>query len=340
VLSHLWITQFGMLAHTGALGFWMNWIIYSHFAVDVFIVLSGYCLILPVARAGELRGGAFDFVRRRARRILPPCYAALTLATAIYTLTHLHKPFPWIALLGNIFLVQDAVQRWNVFDSPLWSVAVEWRIYFLFPAIAWLLRRHGRIAVLAATAAVAYALTAAVFTWRLDLFMSSPWYLFLFAMGVCAGWTAVQPHLELRRWALASWGFALVALVLVWRNPMTNTEGADFGRHLPLIDTALGAAVALALISLHRHPHGRVRMLLSTAPLVRLGGMSYSLYLIHLPILQSLSILLRALHLPWAHSPFIRLAILAVVGLPIVWAATVWFYHTVERRFLTVKRTP
>ncbi|MEO7717266.1 MAG: acyltransferase, partial [Capsulimonas sp.] len=148
VLSHLWVTQFGMLAHQGALGLWMNWIIYSHFAVDVFIVLSGYCLILPVARAGELRGGALDFFRRRARRILPPCYAALTLAAAIYALTHLHKPFPWVALLGNLLLVQDAVQRWNMFDSPLWSVAVEWRIYFLFPAIVWLLKRHGRIAVL------------------------------------------------------------------------------------------------------------------------------------------------------------------------------------------------
>jgi peptidoglycan/LPS O-acetylase OafA/YrhL len=50
-------------------------------SVQVFIVLSGYCLMLPVAQAaGTLKGGLSVFVRRRAIRILPPYFAMLTIA--------------------------------------------------------------------------------------------------------------------------------------------------------------------------------------------------------------------------------------------------------------------
>src|SRR4051812_10624228 len=51
---------------------------HGHFAVAVFIVLSGYCLMRPVARdaSRQIRGGTLAYLRRRAWRILPPYYAA------------------------------------------------------------------------------------------------------------------------------------------------------------------------------------------------------------------------------------------------------------------------
>ena len=327
-----------MNAHPGVMGALTNWTLYSHLAVDIFIVLSGYCLILPVARAGELRGGARDFFLRRARRILPPCYAALAIAVLIYLFLHPGRSFPWIALLGNVFLVQDAVLRWNVFDSPLWSVAVEWRIYFLFPALVRLLKRHGRAAVLAASAALGYALTAAVFTWRMDFLLSCPWYLFLFSMGVCAGWTAAHSE-RAGRWDLAFWIFASVTAGLLWRYPITPEGGADFGRHMPLIDAFAGAAVATGLLSLHTRPAAMIRRALSAPPLVRAGQMSYSLYLIHLPTLLLLGHLLNTIGAPWLRAPLSRVAALTAVGLPLIAAATWGFYNTVERRFLMGKKS-
>src|SRR5689334_14181642 len=61
-----------------ALHLFTGWLYHGHFAVDVFIVLSGFCLMLPVVRGdGTLRGGAKRFFRRRARRILPTYYGAL-----------------------------------------------------------------------------------------------------------------------------------------------------------------------------------------------------------------------------------------------------------------------
>src|SRR5579871_2999498 len=52
---------------------------HGHYAVAVFIVLSGFCLMRPVLRnpSHGLPGGFLAYVGRRARRILPAYYAAL-----------------------------------------------------------------------------------------------------------------------------------------------------------------------------------------------------------------------------------------------------------------------
>src|SRR5262245_17117716 len=53
----------------------------GHLSVAVFIVISGFCLALPVVKNGdELRGGVLAFLKRRAWRILPPYYAAMALS--------------------------------------------------------------------------------------------------------------------------------------------------------------------------------------------------------------------------------------------------------------------
>src|SRR5258708_40112679 len=55
-----------------------GWLQFCHVSVGVFIVLSGFCLMLPVARSSDrqLPGGLGQYFVRRARRILPPYYAA------------------------------------------------------------------------------------------------------------------------------------------------------------------------------------------------------------------------------------------------------------------------
>src|SRR5437763_1776287 len=47
---------------TYLLTFWMR---FGHYAVDIFIVLSGYCLMLPVMKSSErqLRGGFWAFIK-------------------------------------------------------------------------------------------------------------------------------------------------------------------------------------------------------------------------------------------------------------------------------------
>src|SRR4051812_26575815 len=87
VVHHCWIRG-GLVARPGLEGLATNWMLYGHLAVNFFIVLSGFCLMIPVARTQRLAGGVLDFYARRARRILPPYYAILLIGLVLVVATH------------------------------------------------------------------------------------------------------------------------------------------------------------------------------------------------------------------------------------------------------------
>ena len=120
-------------------------------AVVFFIVLSGFCLTLPVAQTLALPRGPLDFYLRRARRILPPYFACLLVS--IILIWALIGPDPvtlwadtgtlsWRGIWTHLLLVQDIAGDRSI-NYPLWTIAVEWRIYFLLPVLLWAWRRWG-----------------------------------------------------------------------------------------------------------------------------------------------------------------------------------------------------
>lgn len=336
VLSHLWIIPCGLAVRDDWLGLLTNWTLYSHFAVDVFIVLSGFCLILPVARDGRLAGGAVPFFRRRARRILPPFYAALVLSILAFlagqTLNHKLLQLSLPAVLANIFLLQDILLPLNLFNGPFWSIAVEWRIYFLFPLLVWVLRRHGKRGVLTVAVLLGGALTLGLMRLHPEMRMACPWYLLLFAAGLCAGSVSVQRPCRRERLLCGAAGGTSFALLagLVHAHPVTNRGGSDFGAWLPLLDITAGVGAAAALLILSRLP--RSVPLLSGRPLVTLGTFAYSLYLVHLPCLVLGNTLLTVLQPSW-HPPLLHVGVLLCL-LPFVVGFARLFYLAFEKPFL------
>ena len=337
VISHLWIIPFGMNAHDGWLGRLTNWTLYSHFAVDVFLVVSGFCLVLPVTRSGGLEGGAWTFFRRRARRILPPFYAALGLSVAamlgIQRLEHHALSVSTPALLANALLAQDLLPDWNVVNGPFWSIAVEWRIYWVFPLLVWLLLRGGRRRVLAAAALAGGMITLALLRWRHDMLLASPWFLLLFAAGLCAGSLSAQPPRRGERaWCERVGLISLAtAAALVHAHPITLGGGKDFGDWLPVIDAVVGVGAAAGLLWVSRSP--RRLPLLSIKPLAGLGSWSYSIYLIHMPCLLLLDALVTA-YGPAQWDPLHHVFVLALL-LPLVLGAARLFFLAFERPFLS-----
>jgi peptidoglycan/LPS O-acetylase OafA/YrhL len=87
----------------------------------------------------------------------------------------------WISFLG----LQDIIRPSKVPDYPVWSIAVEWHLYFFFPLLFWLVkRRFGRTIVL-----VSAALATAVLwiPWdRVPYQGFPPQFAFLFALGIVA----------------------------------------------------------------------------------------------------------------------------------------------------------
>ena len=192
VIHHLWQFQFGTGARETLFGRFTNWLLYGHFAVDLFIVLSGFCLMLPVLSAGSLKGGALSFLKRRARRIFPPYLVSLLVFTVIALLiqrdTAIDPHRLMRALVVNLLLFQDVIANQNIFNESSWSVALEWKIYFAFPAMLMVWRKWGigGMTFFSMLLAAGYLGFVRALHPHMTLGHTCPWYFLLFDFGVCA----------------------------------------------------------------------------------------------------------------------------------------------------------
>lgn len=305
--------------------------------------------MLPVSRSRSLRGGWQTFYKSRARRILPPLYAAIAFGLAI-TVAHgvAHGTLPsFKTVLFNLLLLQDLVQSCNVLDSPLWSVALEWKIYFLFPVFVWLWLRFGSRAVLLVSAVIGYGLTgilSAVYP-SLYLPLSCPWYVFLFGMGMAATDFAVRgsriDSAQPPQWLVPAlfWASLACLAMMLHHWPVTSAgESVLYVPHLPIIDTAAGAAAAFALVMLSRKAMRQERSLpitlLSWPPLVFVGTIGYSVYPIHILIIY------RIRNFLLAHLPVHQALVVIVLDLVITVGAAYLFHRVFERPFMSKPGRP
>ena len=283
---------------------------FGRYAVDMFIVLSGYCLMLPAIRgAGGMKGGFGGYIRRRARRILPPYYAALAISLLVIWLVH-----PWRAsvrdyneiawnlpgagdLLAHILLVHNLVNAWShSINAPMWSVATEWQIYFLFPLL--LLPLWKRLGVVAAVAAAFLLGLAADGLTPSGLGGAAPWLLGLFALGMMAAVVnfSTEPLVEFFREKIP-WGAVTLVLTITLAVVGTIIRGW-FHDHPQPIDSLFGvAAMSLIICSAKANlsvipSHPWLLKILNGRFTVVLGAFSYSLYLTHRPMLDIATLLL------------------------------------------------
>ena len=327
---------------------------FGHFAVAVFIVLSGYCLMLPAAQSPQkrLRGSFWEYLWRRAKRILPPYYAAVALFLLVAALrpSLAHSgdvcwgmalpAFDKGVLLSHLLLVHNLSTDWSLrIAPPLWSVAVEWQIYFFLPLLVAVWRRAG-IGVVVLIAFVAGSTPHFLFHGKMDT--AGLHYIGLFALGAGAAVgnfsdAASLLSTGLRKFSLVIGGIALTISLLLLLRFQTWCW-----LNLWLIDWLIGVAVASLLFSLTAHLQNAKKQetsfyqyplllrFLMSKPVTTLGLFSYSLYLLHFPFLGLLHIRL----LQENFSPEVRLLCLFGVGIPLCLGSAYLFYLVVERPFL------
>jgi peptidoglycan/LPS O-acetylase OafA/YrhL len=266
----------------------------GHLAVAVFIVVSGFCLTLPVVKnEGELRGGTKAFLWRRARRILPPYYAAVALCLLLIW-TVMGKPTgtlwdvpiraTWVSVVAHVILVQDLFATSHI-NYVFWSIATEWQIYWLFPLLVWLWRRYGAIVAVSMALLVGYALRLGLADTR--VVRSSPHFIGLFALGMLAAYLARSTghgYEKLREripWgAVALSAFAIdAALCGAWG----WSRSVD---RFYILDLFTGIGAMALLVHTSGPTPRRATDVLAWKPLVVIGTFSYSVYLIHAPLIQ------------------------------------------------------
>jgi peptidoglycan/LPS O-acetylase OafA/YrhL len=323
-------------------------LVFGRFSVDIFIVLSGFCLMLPVLRSatGSLRGGLIGYLKRRAWRILPPYYAALGLSLLLIVLVpglqqtaNVHwdvvlPAFDTDTLLSHLLLVHNLSPDWAYkINHVFWSVATEWQIYFIFALVllpAW--QRFGPLAAVSGAFAIGL-LPHYLFDGWLD--SARFWYLGLFALGMIAAEVSVSsgklPEWLRTRIPWATLSILLFALVVAATLSKWTIEPW-------LTDTIVGASTACILIFCSwqvqkSHPHLLLRFL-ELPWIVMMGEFSYSLYLTHAPVLALVHIPLLNNH----YSSDTRLLLLCFIATPLSVLVAYLFHRVFELPFLYVKR--
>jgi peptidoglycan/LPS O-acetylase OafA/YrhL len=262
--------------------------IYGHLAVVVFIVLSGFSLALAPARHGWRVGSLRTYAHRRAWRILSAYWPALAFSIGMALWV---APQPGEADPSARTVVVYGLLLQDVFGAPspngaFWSIAIEAQLYVLLPVLVVICRRRGPFPMVAVVLIPALVIgTLAPFVAAVDLFSRfSPQLAVGFAVGIAAAAAAQRP--TSRYTMLAALG-AVPPLVLV------VTAGSVWSiEHIFWVDLAVTVPVAFLLVALRNAEAPRLGRLLDIRPVRALGGYSYSLYLVHAPIVVAVGTLL------------------------------------------------
>ena len=264
--------------------------------VDVFFVISGFLITSLLCR--ELKEtGQISIVRfygRRMRRIAPALIftcIATSVAAQFVLLPHELERFnlSLLATLGfvaNIFFWSEIGYFSAAADQQpllhMWSLAVEEQYYVVFPLALWAcVRWLGWRATVILIAGCVLG-SAALHAWGAVAMSSASFYLTPFrvwellagALLATAGsrWAILVPAV---RTGLGVIGAGLVVVPMVSFDPLAAPS---------VFPVTLAAVVGTCMIIL-AGPQSAVGKLLSLRPVVGIGLISFSLYLVHQPIL-------------------------------------------------------
>jgi peptidoglycan/LPS O-acetylase OafA/YrhL len=132
-----------------AAGGWMRFIfLQGCHGVDLFFVLSGFCLAYPTLQRANRGQASFDWMQyasRRLVRIVPPYYIALALLTLAFLIFR-SVPGAMPGVNGLQIMKQALfIDGGTRFLNPsFWTLPIEFRWYFLFPFALWLWTRSPR----------------------------------------------------------------------------------------------------------------------------------------------------------------------------------------------------
>ena len=252
-------------------------------AVDMFLVLSGFILLHVYQQHFIARGlaGSRGFFIARLARTYPLHLVTLVAIAILELLTGFRGRLPNLGdFIANLLMVH--VLDGNTYNYPSWSISAEYACYFAFPLLATVrARARGAFDHLLP---LALLVALPTFQWQLGRF------------AIDTGWPAV-----IRCWM--SFGLGMVVFGWAerfpasrWSNTVTTGLVVLFLAAYGASGIELAAVLAMALIvrlavtlrwERWNTSAGRV--------LVGLGLISYSLYLVHIPVFYVMVLVLQSL---------------------------------------------
>lgn len=318
----------------------LAWLPHGYVGVELFFFISGYIISFPFLAGRPPSLGRFYL--RRVYRLEPPYLIAMVGAFLALTLSG-YRPTDALSFRGDIPLWQSLAASLvylhgiifgvpSTLNPPAWSLEVEIQFYLLSPflLLAYLRAPSRRARMAMATAlAIAFVLLSC---WldttygrygfhRLSLVGHAP----AFILGVVmSDYALAERPFQAPAKARFDAGMLGGAVLLLgaglyeWRHDFATGVVRDMAKLAGMVLLYFGAARGL-----------RGRRWLGAAPIALIGGMCYSIYLVHLIVMQAASVVLAQL----GPMPGMPAAFLVAFGVlvPLGIAAGFIFYVAVER---------
>ncbi|HXP06214.1 MAG TPA: acyltransferase [Stellaceae bacterium] len=271
-------------------------------AVVLFFVLSGFVL------SQTIHPDSFDFLKyglRRLFRLMPALWVAIAFAVAANFA--LDQPVDWGAAFQATYFADFHI------DPPLWSLNVEFYLsVFLLPVLALATPRLGTVGNL--------LLQAALFGYFLKTGLMS--YAYLFHLG-CLIPTIGQWSIVKIRENSVILAIVISSVLFFVSNIAVEMSPADYftyGLALAAMPSFLAVSYLVAI------EDGAVPRFMRTGPVRFIGRISYSVYILHWPVIHIVLKFIQA-----------QIGVLLVATLATIAAATICYYG-VELPFITLGR--
>ena len=323
-IAALWVLIFhiaegGQIAALQAvLPSWVNLTVFKfgHFGVPIFFVLSGFVIALSINDDRVTLRYIGRFALRRAIRLDLPYWASIAITLAFVAIKARMLPQENVPIatvpqvLAHLFYLQEFL-GYREINAVFWTLCYEVQFYLMFCALIGLAQAFRRTEADQWPLAIVFALTAVV---------SIIWPL--------------TPSLDVRGLALPNWhGFLLGAFVYWTLKGRMSTGGvalystALLGMFAVTRDSFTLVCLATATLILLVGRADRLRMWLSGSTLQFLGRISYSIYLLHLPVVGAAFFVLNKL-LP--RTPAMDL-LAGLIVIAVTCGAAQLFWWVVER---------
>lgn len=284
----------------------------AELSIQGFFVISGALVYGSLTRSS----GVADYAGKRLRRLYP-AYIVVVLVPALVALVLCPLAVKSVAayvganLVFLNFLSPDLPglfegQRFTAVNGALWTLKIEVMFYLVLPLLGWLVARVGRwkwvllgAVYVAAEVWRAYWLAGdGMYDMQIARQLPGQMSFFVVGMGIWLLWDRLKPAPWIFLWG----GVAIVALTF-WSEALMPLRG-------------IGLGLAIIALAFGRGPR------VNTA---RYGDVSYGLYIVHFPVVQTLiAVGAFALH------PAFGLAASCAIVLALSFA----MWHLIEKRAL------
>ncbi|MEO5969459.1 MAG: acyltransferase [Bdellovibrionia bacterium] len=282
-----------LCAHTGLL-------VGGVLGVDIFFVLSGFLITSKLSQEWDLTGSISfkTFYLKRARKLFPVLFLITFL---VFIVTHgfdtgLEAQFSGTTVLSILGGYENWAYLYLNIGSPLlaqtWSLSIEEQFYLFFPAFFFLLLslrvpERGKVGIFFLFVVLSCALKILLIDVQNPHTFTRAYYgtdcrmdpLFLGAIFAVISGNQGRGLSRLKKWCIGP--VQVLAAICVMAGYAFGITGANLNFLYFGGFTLFALAAAILILNLVEFDTGLVRNFLEFGPIVWLGEISYSLYLVH-----------------------------------------------------------